>query len=467
MSYVKKIQDLIWGVPLMTLLLGTGIYLMLLLRGLPVRKLFWAVSEAVRGKKKPEGEKDEEVSAFSSLATELAATIGTGNIVGVVSAITLGGPGALWWMGFSGVIGLATKLVESSLSVKYRRKTAGGNWLGGPMVTLTDAFPKPTIGRVLGILYAIFAVLCAFGMGNMVQSNSIAVALNSSLSLPPVITGAVVGGLILFSMLGGVKTISKIATYLVPAMGALYLAGCLGIILQGRGVLWEVLAKSFLAAFHPRAVSGGIFGAVTATAFDGIRLGISRGIFSNEAGLGAGGISAASSGETDYLRQGFISMTGVYFDTLIICMVTGITFCCSGVLKELSGGSYLMANGKSISAGDGAGLMIAAFEKAYGRFGGLLLSVCIVLFAFATILAWGYQGEQAFRFLLGDGKVTWYRFIYGLLSLFGAVFTVELIWGISDICNGLLALPNLVCVLFLAPSICAEIRDYVKNRKRY
>lgn len=461
LSFIRKLQDLVWGVPLMALLLGTGIYLMILLRGIPLRKLGWALSEALGGdpgKKEKKGEGGEEISAFSCLATELAATIGTGNIVGVVGAISLGGPGALWWMALSGVIGLATKLVESSLSVKYRILTKEGAFLGGPMVTLSNAFPLPRFGKALGILYASLAVLCAFGMGNMVQANSIAVSLKASFSVPFATSGWIIALFVLFSVLGGVKQISKIASFLVPAMGGIYLAGCLGILLKSWDQLLPVLFASLKAAFLPRAVGGGIFGTVTCTLADSIRWGVSRGIFSNEAGLGAGGISAAATSEESYVRQGFISMTGVFFDTLVICMVTGITYCCSGVMQGIRDGYYVMPNGMRIAETDGAGLMIAAFEGAYGRFGVSLLGICITLFAFATILGWGYQGEQAFRFLFGEKHVKWFRLSYGLASLAGAYFTAEVIWGAADVCNGLLALPNLICVLVMAPGICEEIR---------
>lgn len=461
LKLIQKMQEWVWGVPLMTALLGTGIYLMILLRGLPILKLPRAISEAVGGNRhldeaKKEKEKND-ISAFSCLATELAATIGTGNIVGVVGAITLGGPGALWWMALSAVIGLATKLVESSLAVKYRIKTKDGSWLGGPMVTLARAFPNPVLGKYLGYAYALLAVLCAFGMGNMVQANSIASSLKASFSIPVYVSGWIVALLVLFSVLGGVQVISRLSTYLVPAMGGLYLAGCLGILIQGHDLLLPVLLESLKAALCPRAVGGGVFGTLSCTLAGSIRWGISRGIFSNEAGLGAGGISAACTQEHSFVRQGLISMTGVFFDTLVICMVTGITFCCSGILPEIAQGYYLMSNGRRVSMDDGAGLMIAAFEKAYGSLGVALLGVCITLFAFATILGWGYQGEQAFRFLFGDTAVKWYRFVYGFASLIGACFTADLIWGISDICNGLLALPNLICILAIAPGSCREL----------
>lgn len=473
MELVQKLQDLIWGPPLMLLLLGTGFYLMVSLKGIPLRKLPRAISETLHfvpvenasvfssrntsSKKSKEG---GEISAFSSLSTELAATIGTGNIVGVVSAIMLGGPGALWWMLFSGILGLATKLVESSISVKYRVTGKNGEYHGGPMITLAGAgFPYPRLGKALALMYAVFAILCAFGMGNMVQANSIAASLECSFGISNKISGWVLAVLILFAVLGGVRVISGISAFLVPAMGALYLAGCLGVMYVHRDqLIWSVFG-SLAAAFYPKAVSGGIFGTITATFLESAKWGVSRGIFSNEAGLGAAGISAAASEEKDAIRQGMISMTGVFFDTMIICMVTGVTFCCSGVMQKASAGK-LFLNGKKIMPDDGVGLMIAAFETAFGSYGTVLLGICITLFAFATILGWGYQGEQAFRYLFGERQIPVFRFAYGFASFLGAVLTLRLVWGISDICNGLLSIPNLICVLVLSGRMCKEIREY-------
>lgn len=464
MEILYQIQSMVWGLPLMALLLGTGAYLMYFTRGLPVRKLGWAVKETLHSyQEDKEDDVDEngrggEISAFSSLCTELAATIGIGNIVGVVSAVMLGGPGALWWMFLSSVLGLATKLAESTLSVKYRKKDVDGNYIGGPMVTLVnDAFPFKRLGRFLSICYSILAIFCSLGMGNMVQANSIASSLNISFQIPLKTTGFFLMLLILFVMLGGAKMISKVASYLVPAMGLLYLLGCFGILATHATNIIPALTGSLRAAIDPQAVCGGLFGTIHASVFSSMKWGISRGIFSNEAGLGAAGISAAASGEKDPVRQGYVSMTGVFFDTMIICMITGITFCAGGIMGEISDQRFIMKNGDVISANDGAGLMLATFENTYGRYGMLLLTVCIVLFAFATILGWGYQGERVFSFLFGGKAVGIYRFVYGICSFLGAFMALEFIWTFSDICNGLLALPNLICVLILSGGICREI----------
>ena len=380
---VESFRDLLWNGPLLFSLLGTGVYLMMLLRGAPLRNLKPALMLAVGGKKDSEG-----VSSFSSLATELAATIGIGNVFGVVSAMTMGGPGALLWMEVSAILGLATKLVESTLSVKYRALREGELPLGGPMVTLSRAFPFPKAGRILGLFYAAFALMSCFGMGNLIQANAIAVTLREAFGADGLKVALGITILTIFSVVGGRKGISKIATFLVPAMGALYLAGCLGIIVLHPFRVLPALRGILAGAFCPKAVSGGIFGTVTASAFQSMSLGVARGVFSNEAGLGAGGITAAAAAEKSCVKQGLISMTGVFFDTILICSVTGLAFAVSGVL----GGAERAASM------DPSVLTSKAFENTYGRFGVCLLAVCITLFAFATILGWASQGEAVFRF---------------------------------------------------------------------
>lgn len=462
-NILQRLRDFVWGPPLLVLLLGTGIYLMILLRGLPLRNLGMALKIALGidgagDQKKGEKGAEKEISAFSSLATELAATIGIGNIIGVVSAMTLGGPGALLWMILCAMIGLATKLVESTLSVKYRMKRTGEPPLGGPMITLATGFPFPRVGKFLAALYALLAVLGSFGMGNMVQGSSVAASMEASFGIGKAQTGIFLTILTILAILGGMKMISKISTYLVPAMGAIYLAGCLGIILFHPQNLLPGIRDVFLAALSPRAVSGGLFGTVTCTMAESLKWGVARGIFSNEAGLGAGGISAAASKEKDPVRQGYVSMTGVFFDTIVICTVTGIAYACSGVAGMAQRGELFLRNGMMVNLRDGSAMMVAAFETVFGRFGGALLGTCISLFAFATILGWAAQGEAAFGYLFGFQRVMTYRFLYGLMTFVGAVFAVETVWTISDICNGLLAIPNLICVLVMAPEICADIR---------
>lgn len=453
-EFICKIREIIWGPPLLVLLLGTGAYLMILLRGLPVKKLFPAIRLALQGDDRGK----EGVSAFSSLATELAATIGTGNVAGVVSAMTLGGPGALLWMQVGAALGLATKLVESTLSVKYRIKGEKGIPVGGPMITLKYAFPRKRLGAALAFFYALMAFLVSLGMGNMVQSNSIADVLGSSFGLPARKTGLILGVLTLFAVMGGIRLISKVSAYLVPAMGALYLAGCLGILILCRENLVSSIRDILIGAFSPRAVSGGAFGMVTCTTLQSVSAGISRGVFSNEAGLGAAGISAAASREESCVKQGLISMTGVFFDTMLICTLTGLSFAASKVAGPAGEGRLFLKNGSMVTTEDASGLMAAAFESVYGRYGSLLLGICVTLFAFATILGWAAQGEAAFSFLFGSKRIGVFCVIYAICALLGALFSPKIIWNASDVANGLLAIPNLICVLVMAKETAGTIR---------
>ncbi len=450
LSAVKYLDDLVWGPWMLLLLLGTGIYLTLRMGFLPLKNLKAALKLAVSGGGAGKGK--EGISSFSSLMTELAITIGTGNILGVATAMVLGGPGALFWMIVTSFIGLATKLAESTLSVKYRSCNERGEPAGGPMYTCVRALGGKT-GRFLGCAFALLAVFSSLGMGNMTQSNSIADALWHSFQIPRAKTGLWVAVLTILVVLGGIRTISGVTRFLVPAMGLLYLLGSLGVILTHIGNLPGAAAGIIAAAISPSAVSGGLFGTVTVNAFQSLRWGAARGIFSNEAGLGAAGITAAAAATDDPVGQGYISMTGVFLDTAVMCTVTGLSLASSGVLG-LAG----TADG-SIS---GTGLILAAFRSTFGKSTDLFVSTCITLFAFATIIGWAYQGERAFEFLMGGRTRNniWYRFGYGLTAFFGCIFPLEAVWGFSDVCNGLMAVPNLICVLALSEKVCREIREY-------
>lgn len=461
-KWIEKADELVWGPWLLVLLLGTGVYLMLRLDFLPVHNLKYALRCALGREKGDEDVKGEDggkgvVSPFSSLTTELAATIGTGNIIGVATAMALGGPGALFWMVAASIVGLATKLVESSLSVKYRGKNQKGQTAGGPMYVMERAFPYRKAGHILAVCFAAFAVLASFGMGNMTQSNSIADALAVTFAVPKAKTGLVVTILTVLVVLGGIGVIGKVTQVVVPFMGILYMAGTLTVILFHWRNLPIALGGILTAAFCPEAVSGGLFGHVTATVFQSLRWGVSRGIFSNEAGLGAAGISAAAADTDDYIRQGYISMTGVFLDTVVICTATGLALAASGVLGGTEGEAPLT----------GAAMTLAAFRTVLGDFGEKFMGVCIVLFAFATIVGWAYQGERAFEFLLG-GRTKYnllYRFLYGLVAFAGCMCPLQVVWDLSDICNGLMAVPNLICVLALSGRICREIREDDRMRK--
>ncbi len=514
-QFIEYLDNLVWGPWMLALLLGSGCYLMLRLDMLPLKNLKFALRCAfgleteqrdgdggadtrkqlsgrrftedgagrsfagdsrrdrayagrISGKKvagkvssgKRQASKGGKVSSLASLTTELATTLGIGNIVGVATAMVLGGPGALFWMVATSIIGMATKLVESMLAVKYRGKNDRGEIAGGPMYTCLHGFPNKTAGRVLGFLFALFAVTASFGMGNMTQSNSIADAIWVSFGVPKENTGLLLTIVTILVVLGGISVIGKVTQVLVPFMGVFYLVGALAVIVTHWQNLPGAVAGILTAAFYPEAVSGGIFGSVTVTAFQSLRWGVSRGIFSNEAGLGASGITTAAADTEDYIRQGYISMTGVFLDTVVVCTITGLAFAASGVLGCTD------AAGNALT---GTALTLAAFRTTLGDWGGSFVSICIVLFAFATIIGWAYQGERAFEYLMG-GKSRynlWYRFAYGLTAFLGCISSLETVWNFSDICNALMAVPNLICVLALSGKACREIRAYtVPGEKR-
>ena len=452
-EYIKWLDNMVWGPWMLILLIGTGCYLMLQLRFLPLKNLKFALLCAV-GMEQGEKEKKLQggVSSFSSLTTELAATIGTGNIVGVSTAMVLGGPGALLWMMLASITGMAIKLTESTLAVKYRSVNEKGEPVGGPMYVLQNAFPISGIGKALGCIFAVFAVLASFGMGNMTQSNSIAEALETTFQIPVAKTGLVVTVATILVVLGGIKNIAKVTQVVVPVMGTFYMAGTLMVILTHWQNIPAGIMEILVMAFCPQAVAGGMAGNITVSMLESMRWGVSRGVFSNEAGLGVSGISSSSAQTRDYIKQGYISMTSVFLDTIIICSATGLALIASGVLGMVD------ETGLPIT---GTALTIEAFRTTFGDKGAYFISICIVLFAFATIIGWAYQGEKAFEFLVKKTKYCiCYRFFYALVAFVGAICSLELVWDFSDICNGLLVIPNLIGVLVLSKGICKEICAY-------
>ena len=457
-GFLQQADRIVWGPWLIFLLLGCGCYLMINLRFLPLRNLLAALGLVFHSKSR-KGTDGEGVSSFSALTTELAATIGTGNIVGVATAMVLGGPGALFWMLLSGIIGLSTKLVESTLCVRYRVRDHKRKPVGGPMYVLQNAFPYRRMGRILAVLFAIFAVLASFGMGNMTQGNSIAEALAVTFGVGRTATGLVLGILTILVILGGIDKIARVTEYLVPCMAVFYLFGTGMVIFTHLHNLPSGIWQILWGAFCPEAMAGGTIGFLCSigngTACSGrqaMRYGVSRGVFSNEAGLGAAGISAACADTSDAVRQGYISMTGVFIDTIVICSLTGLAIASSGMLGQRD------AQGEFLN---GTALMIAVFSSTFGRVGEWMLTLSIALFAFATIIAWEYQGEKAFEYLMGRCHRTgWYRVGYGIAAFLGAVCSLEAVWDFSDICNGLMAVPNLLAVVMLSKGICREIRSY-------
>lgn len=461
MEFLEWADSVVWGPFLLASLLGTGIFLMIRLQFLPLRRLKYAIFCAVgldRAHRRDQrsGKQKNGVSPFAALMNELATTIGTGNIVGVATAMALGGPGALFWMMISALIGMATKLTESMLSVKYRTIYPDGVRVGGPMYTMKAAVKPEWFGKILAFLFSFFALCAAFGMGNMTQANSISAAFEASFGIPVYKTGLLITILTILVVLGGIRGLSHLTMIMVPFMGIFYIAACLGIIYINRINLWDGVIRMIGMAFCPEAFQGGVIGGITVTFANSFRWGIARGVFSNEAGIGAAGISAACADTKDPVRQGYISMTGVFFDTVVICFLTGLAIASSGLLESVDQSGNLLT---------GMALVTAVFNGALGKWGGRLLAVSVGLFAFATIAGWAYQGEKVFEFLTGSRRHNyWFHFFYSLSAFVGSVASLDLVWTFSDICNGLMAYPNLICVLLLSGEAVREIREYDKKQ---
>lgn len=452
-SIIASVNDFVWGPIMLALLVGTGVFLTIRLKFLPWRNLGYALRSVFAKQDKAAEARDKgDISPFQSLMTALAATIGTGNIVGVATAMVLGGPGALVWMWISALFGLSTKYGESVLAVKYRETNEKGEMCGGPMYALKNGFKNKTIGKILAFLFSLFAVIASFGIGNMTQANSISGAINSTFGVPTWITGIVITVLALVVLLGGIKSIGKVCATLVPFMAVFYFIG--GIIVIGINFqnVPDGLAQIFSMAFSAQAMAGGVGGTVIASA---LRYGVARGVFSNEAGLGSAPIAAAAAKTDHPSRQGYINMSGTFFDTIIVCSVTGLVIASSGALGTTDASGAVLT---------GVNLTIAAFSSGLGVAGSWLVTIGIALFAFSTILGWEYYGEKSLEYLVNHQVVTKiYRFVFALIAFVGATMTLQTVWDFSDTMNGLMAIPNLICLLVLNKVIAEECFDYQKN----
>jgi len=436
----NEIRDLIWGIPLIALLVGTGIYLTFLLKGLQFRKLYHSLWLAFIKKKEEKSEGD--ISHFQALMTALAATVGTGNIAGVATAIAIGGPGALFWMWITGLFGMATKYAEAVLAVKYRIKDKNGNMSGGPMYYLANGMNL----KWLGALFAVFAGIAAFGIGNMVQSNSVADAVKYSFDLPVEITGIILTLATGLVLLGGIKSIGKVTGILVPFMIVFYFLAALFVVLIHIEQIPSVISQVLVEAFTDTAAAGGFAGA---TIMMTIRSGISRGVFSNESGLGSSPIAAAAAQTKHPVTQALVSMTQTFIDTIVICSMTGFAILVSNVLP---------------TGLTGATLTQKAFETALpGEWGGIVVSIGLIFFAYSTILGWSYYGEKSIEYLLGEKSIKPYRFLFVIMVFVGAVVKLDLVWTFADIMNGLMALPNLIALLGLSGIVAAETQNYFNN----
>lgn len=451
-NIIAAVDDFVWGPVMLVLLVGTGVFLTIRLRFQTWRNLGYALRSVLSKEARTTNRGGGDVSPFSALMTALAATIGTGNIIGVATAMFSGGPGALVWMWISAVFGLTTKFSECMLAIKYREVNSKGEMSGGPMYTMKNAFKNKKFGATLGFLFALFTVLASFGIGNMTQANSISGAVNETFSVSTQVTGVVITILALIIILGGIKSISKVSSVVVPAMAVFYvIAGVIVIVINYKN-LPTGLYQIFTMAFCPKAIGGGVLGTITVSVMNALRFGVARGVFSNEAGLGSAAITAAAATTDDPVRQGYINMTGTFFDTIVVCTITGLAIASSGVLGGVD------ASGAPLK---GIALTIAAFSSAIGPIGKYIVSIGIILFAFSTILGWEYHGEKAFEFLFKSEKFNIvYRVIFSLVVYVGAVQKLDLVWNISDIMNALMAIPNLICMLLLSNVIVKEVKRF-------
>ncbi|HFI0567815.1 TPA: alanine/glycine:cation symporter family protein [Streptococcus suis] len=443
LELMQNINNFVWGPPLLLLLVGTGVYFTLRLGVFQISKLPTAFRLIFSSDQSGQG----DVSSFAALCTALAATVGTGNIVGVATAITTGGPGALFWMWVAAFFGMATKYAEGFLAIKYRTKDANGQAAGGPMHYITLGMGQKW--KPLAIFFAISGVLVALlGMGTFSQVNSIASSMSSSFGLAPQLVSIVTAISIAFFTFGGIEKISEVSTKIVPFMAILYILASLTVLALHWDQLIPTLALVLKSAFTPAAAVGGFAGATVQQA---IQRGIARGVFSNESGLGSAPIAAAAAKSDNPVEQGLISMTGTFIDTLIICTLTGLTILVTG---QWSGEGL-----------EGAPLTQAAFATVFGNTGSIALTISLVLFAFTTILGWSYYGERCIEFLFGTKSILPYRLLFVAMVALGGFLKLDLIWTIADIVNGLMALPNLIALLALSPVIIKETRQYFAKKK--
>ncbi|MDD6182681.1 MAG: sodium:alanine symporter family protein [Lachnospiraceae bacterium] len=458
---LTKVDDFVWGPVMLVLLVGTGIFLTFRLGFRTWRNLGYAIKSTLSKEARTKDRGEGDVSPFSALTTALAATIGTGNIVGVATAMVAGGPGALVWMWISAAFGLTSKFSECMLAIKYREVNESGEMSGGPMYTMKKAFKNKKVGATLGWLFAFFAVIASFGIGNLTQANSISESVKSTFHVSPVITGIIITVLALLIIVGGIKKISKVSSIVVPFMAIFYIIAGIIVIIGNIQNLPAGVAMIFKMAFSTEAVGGGLCGTITASMMNAMHYGVARGVFSNEAGMGSAAITAAAATTDHPVRQGYINMTGTFWDTIVVCTITGLCIASSGVLGTTDPSFVTASNPEGFVTG--ASLTILAFKSVLGEAGGILVTIGIVLFAFSTILGWEYHGEKAFEYILKTPKYNMiYRIIFSLIAYVGATTTLEIVWSFSDIANALMAIPNLICLLALSGEIAKDVKDFQK-----
>lgn len=439
-NFLTFINSYLWGAPMIILLLGTHLYLTIRLR-FPQRYIFKAIRLSLQRDKGSTG----DVSQFSALATSLAGTIGTGNIIGVATAVTMGGPGAVFWCWMTGVLGISTKYAEGLLAIKYRVHTSDGKMLGGPMYALERGLGC----RWLGLIFAFCTVVASFFIGNMIQCNSISMMLNEGYHIPPLATGITIALTTCAVIMFGVKGIAKVCEGLVPFMALFYIGGCLWILGVNHSFIWPALKVIVTDAFNPQAATGGFVGSTIMTA---MRYGIARGLFSNESGLGSAPIVAAAARTRNPVRQAMVSSTSPFWDTVVICAITGLVLV-----------SSIMAD-PSIDSTAGARLTKVAFGQ-IPTFGPFVLTMGIVTFSFSTILGWSYLGEKALEYIFGRKARYVYRVLWITDTFIGSITAINLVWNLGDTFNALMAFPNILSVLLLTGVVVKETRHYLWEKR--
>lgn len=437
MEINELVNDLVWGVPLLLLIVGTGAFLTIRTGFVPFTKFGYSMKQTFFKMFSKDQVGEGEVTAFQAVSTALAAAVGTGNIAGVGTAIAIGGPGAVFWMWLAALVGMATKYGEVVLSIEYREKTEDGRYVGGPMYYLD----KGTNKKWLAVLFAIFGAVATFGIGNMVQSNSVADSLNTTFNVPPLITGIVLAIAVALVTVGGIKKIGKVTEVLVPFMAAVYIVGGLLIIILNITQVPAAFALIFRDAFTGTAAIGGFVGSTFTMA---IRFGIARGVFTNEAGLGSAPIAHAAATTDHPVRQGLWGIFEVFADTLVLCTITALVIVMTGAWE---------------SGFDGAALTTVAFDEGVAL-GGYIVTFGLVFFAFSTLLGWSYYGERCVEFLFGPKSIIAYRFLFIPLIVVGAVGGLRVIWALADTLNGLMAIPNLIGLLLLSPVVVRLTKNY-------
>lgn len=450
----STVNNFIWGVPAMVCIIGVGLYLSIRTRFIQIRKFKYAMKTTIGRIFKKRDASDGSITPFQAVCTALAATVGTGNIAGVAGAIAIGGPGAVFWMWISALLGMCTKFAEVTLAVHFRERNQEGDLVGGPMYYIKNGLGKKW--QFLAVLFSLFGVLTVFGTGNATQVNTITTAIDSALlnynvctskTIPQInlILGIVIAVLVALVLLGGVKRIGKVTEKLVPFMALFYIALAIGVVILNIGNLPTVFASIFEGAFNPRSVTGGVVGSI----FICMKRGVSRGIFSNEAGLGTGSIAHACADTQKPVKQGFFGIFEVFTDTIVICTLTALVILCSGVTINYG-------------ANAGAELTILGFTSTYGNWISIFSAIAMCCFAFSTILGWGLYGARCIEFLFSPKVIKPFMVVYALVAIVGATMDLGLIWGIADTFNGLMSIPNLIALFLLSGTVIKLVKEYKK-----